>query len=144
MHPKLLSDFRAWLPHVVKPIAWTTLNALEAKTKPQELDTKCFFMELIHVPEGKTARERFRLKECAVWPRTLAKAAIAHDKLVAEDFQKTLGKKGSAVAPAVVKVGEVVKVIGFDASKAALESHKHYDDWATCGILEKAVSGELR
>ncbi len=53
----------------------------------------------------------------AVWPRTLAKAAIAHDKLVAEDFQKTLGKKGSAVAPAVVKVGEVVKVIGFDASK---------------------------
>ncbi|KLO19474.1 hypothetical protein SCHPADRAFT_63844 [Schizopora paradoxa] len=144
VHPKLLSDFRAWLPHVVKPVAWTTLNALEAKTKPQEISSKCFFIELIHVPEGKTPRERFRLKECAVWPRALAKAAVAHDRLVADDFEKTLEKRGNAVAPVVVKVGEVVKVIGFDSSEAALESHNHYDDWATSGVLEKSVSGEMR
>jgi len=102
-------------------------------------------MELTHVPQGgKTARERFRLKEFSVWPRGLAEAAVAHDKLVSQEFQKTLGRRGSTVATAVIKVGELVKVVGFDASPAALEDHKHYEAWATSGILEGAVSGELR
>lgn len=79
-----------------------------------------------------------------MWPRALAKAALENDKMVADDFERTFAKRGSTVAPVVVRVGEMAKVVGFDASEAALESHKHYDDWATCGVLEKAISGELR
>ena len=139
-HPNLLSDFRAWLATVIRPIAWCSLNALEAKPKLRDLAKKAFFIELTHVPDAPTLKEKFVLKEYSVRPRSLAQAAVASDATIAREFEKMSGK--SSVAATIIKAGALVKVIGFDASYEALAAHDHSDDWRP--VLEKAIRGELQ
>lgn len=137
-HPNLLTDFRSWLSLVIRPIAWCTLNALEAKPKLRDLAKKTFYIELAHVPDALTLREKFVLKDYSVRPRSLAQAAVASDATIAREFEKMSGK--TSVAAAIIKAGALVKVIGFDASNEALAVHEHSDDWRS--VLEKAISGE--
>ncbi|TDL25983.1 hypothetical protein BD410DRAFT_895445 [Rickenella mellea] len=137
-HPNLLSDFRAWLSLTIQSIAWCSLNALEAKPNLHDLASKAFFIELVHVPEGRTVRDKFVLKEYAVRPRSLAQAAVASDASIARDFEKMSGK--TSVAATIIKAGALVKVIGFDASNDALAVHEHSDDWRI--ILEKEIKGQ--
>lgn len=138
-HPNLLQDFRAWLSTVIRPIAWCSLNALEAKPKLRDLPKKAFLIELTHVPNASTLREKFVLKEYSVQTRSLAQAAVASDKNIAHEFEKMSGK--TSVATTIIKAGPLVKVIGFDASNEALAAHNHSDEWRP--ILDKALRGEL-
>ena len=139
-HPKLLTDFRAWLALVMKSLAWCTLSALDAKRNPENLATSSFLLELTHHPESANPYRKFNLKDYSIQPRSLVAKYVASDSDIAREYDKMSGK--ATVAALIVKAGALVKVVGFDASYDALSAHTHSDEWSL--ILEKSLKGEVR